>query len=523
MRYQFEDFVFDIARRELHRGPDVIAIAPQVFDLLEYLIRNRDRVVSKDDLIDAIWQGRVVSDAALTTRLNAARSAIGDSGEAQRLIKTLPRKGFRFVAPVREPQMSAGATIAEMPVEPPKSTLALPDKPSIAVLAFANLSSDPEQEYFADGVVEDITMALSLFRWLFVIDRNSSFTYKGRVVDVKQVGRELGVRYVLEGSVRKAGHRIRIAGQLIDAGTGAHLWADHFEGPVEDKFDLQDHLTSSVVGAIAPKLQHEEIKRARRKPTESLDAYDYYLRGLAKARWSKNANSEALELFYKAIELDPHLACAYGMAAWCYVRRKALGWIEDEADESAEATRLARKAVDLGADDPFALCMGAYALALIAREFDDAAAFMDRALATNSNLARAWMLSAWLRVWRGEPDLALEHSAHAMRLSPLDPSMYYTTQGAMAYAHFLASRYELAASCAESAMRDNPNFLLTICISAASNALAGKREAAQRAISQALECNPNLRSSNLRDLASFRRPEDLAIFARGLCEAGLPE
>jgi TolB-like protein len=391
------------------------------------------------------------------------------------------------------------------------------------VLPFVNLSSDPEQEYFADGVVEDITMALSLFRWLFVIARNSSFTYKGRVVDVKQVGRELGVRYVLEGSVRKAGGRIRISGQLIDAETGAHLWADHFEGPIEDIFDLQDHLTSSVVGAIAPKLQLEEIKRARRKTTESLDAYDYYLRGLAKSRGSRNSNSEALQLFNKAIELDPRLACAYGMAAWCYVRRKALGWISDQAGESAEGVRLARTAVNLGADDSFALGMGAYALAFLAREFDNAAAFMDRALAVNPNLARAWMLSAWLRVWRGEPDLALEHCAHATRLSPLDPSMYYATQGAMAYAHLLANRYDMAASCAESAMRDNPAFLLSICISAASNALAGRRETAQRATLQALERNPDLRTSNLGDLATFRRPEDLALFARGLREAGLRE
>ena len=217
------------------------------------------------------------------------------------------------------------------------------------MLPFQNLSPDPEQEYFADGVVEDITMALSLFRWLFVIARNSSFTYKGRAVDVKQIGRELGVRYVLEGSVRKAGNRIRIAGQLIDAETGAHLWADRFDGALEDMFDLQDHVTSSVVGAIAPKLQREEIKRARRKPTENLDAYDYYLRGLASAsRWTKDANAEALQLFCKAIELDPGLACAYGMAAWCYVRRKALGWMSERVQESAEAVRMARKAVHLG-------------------------------------------------------------------------------------------------------------------------------------------------------------------------------
>ncbi len=262
MRYLFEDYAFDTDRRELHRGADVVSVAPQVFDLLDYLIRNRERVVSKDELINAIWNGRIVSEAALTTRLNVARSAIGDSGEQQRLVKTLPRKGFRFVGQVRESRGRTGAVIDDHPAEPPKPALALPDKPSIAVLPFQNLSADAEQEYFADGVVEDITMALSRFHWLFVIARNSSFTYKGRAVDVKQVGRELGVRYVLEGSVRKAGNRIRIAGQLIDAETGAHLWADRFEGALEDMFDLQDHVTSSVVGAIAPKLQREEIRRA---------------------------------------------------------------------------------------------------------------------------------------------------------------------------------------------------------------------------------------------------------------------
>ena len=273
MRYLFEEYAFDTDRRELHRGADLVSVAPQVFDLLDYLIRNRERVVSKDDLINAIWNGRVVTEAALTTRLNVARSAIGDSGEQQRLVKTLPRKGFRFVGQVRESRGRTGAVIDDHPAEPPKPALALPDKPSIAVLPFQNLSADPEQEYFADGVVEDITMALSRFHWLFVIARNSSFTYKGRAIDVKQVGRELGVRYVLEGSVGKTGNRIRIAGQLIDAQTGALLWADRFEGALEDMFDLQDHVTASVVSAITPKVQVEEIKRATRKPTENLGAY----------------------------------------------------------------------------------------------------------------------------------------------------------------------------------------------------------------------------------------------------------
>jgi TolB-like protein len=523
LRYLFEEYAFDTDRRELHRGTDVVAITPQAFDLLDYLIRNRERVVSKDDLIEAIWNGRSVSDAALTTRLNVARGAIGDSGGEQRLIRTLPRKGFRFVGAVREERAPASAVTADLPMEPRKPALSLPDKPSIAVLPFQNLSADPEQEYFADGVVEDITMALSLFRWLFVIARNSSFTYKGRPVDIKQVGRELAVRYVLEGSVRKAGNRVRIAGQLIDAETGAHLWADRFDGALEDIFDLQDRVTSSVVGAIAPMLQREEIRRARRKPTGNLDAYDYYLRGLARVRrWTQEANSEALQLFGKAIQLDPGLACAYGMAGWCYLQRRARRWMKDDVKESAEATRLARKAVHLGADDPVALCMGAYVLAFVAREFDDAMAFVDRGLAINPNLAQAWNLSAWVRVFRGEPDLALDHAARAIRLSPLDPSMS-GAHGAAAYAHFLAGRYDMASSCAEKAMRGNPDFLLAICLFAASHALAGRLEPARKGLALAREHNPELCTSNLGDLAPFRRAEDRALFAKGLREAGLPE
>jgi adenylate cyclase len=221
LRYLFENFAFDTDRRELHRGPDVVSIAPQVFDLLEYLIRSRERVVSKDDLINAVWSGRIVSDAALTTRLNAARSAIGDSGEEQRLIKTLPRKGFRFIGQVQESREVANSNPGEVA---PESAPALPDRPSIAVLPFENMSGDPEQEYFADGMVEEITTALSRFKRMFVIARNSSFTFKGKTVDIKEVGHRLGVRYVLEGSVRKASGKVRITGQLIDAVTGTHIW-----------------------------------------------------------------------------------------------------------------------------------------------------------------------------------------------------------------------------------------------------------------------------------------------------------
>src|SRR5262245_56685022 len=272
-----------------------------------------------------------------------------------------------------------------------KPALALPDKPSIAVLPFTNMSGDPEQEYFADGMVEDITTGLSRFRWLFVIARNSSFTYKGRAVDVKLVGRELGVRYLLEGSVRKSANRIRIAGQLIEASSGKHLWAERFEGAIEDVFELQDQVTARVVWAIAPRLQQAEIERARRKPTDSLDAYDLLLRGWANAhKWTREGNEEALRLFYKAIELDPDFSAAYAAAADCFSRRKGSGWVIDQEQEVAEARRLARRAVQLGKDDASVLGLAGHALAYVSKELDDGAAFLDRALLVNPNLAWGW-------------------------------------------------------------------------------------------------------------------------------------
>lgn len=279
---------------------------PQVFDLLVYLVENRERVVSRDNLIDAVWDGRVVSESTLASHINAVRRAVGDSGAEQRLIRTIARKGFRFVGEVREAQAPDATTFSESGIltvdEAVAPALTLPDKPSFAALPFLNLSRDPEQDYFIDGVVEDIISALSRIRWLFVIARNSSFTYKGRAVDVKQVGRNLGVRYVLEGSMRKAANRVRITGQLVDATTGAHIWAERFEGTLDDIFELQDQISASIVGIIARQLERVEIERAKRKPTGSLDAYDYYLRGRATLnRGTREAIAEGLPLFYKAI------------------------------------------------------------------------------------------------------------------------------------------------------------------------------------------------------------------------------
>ena len=528
MPFVFGDCVLDPDRRELSRGSEVdcdwtaslrSAALPGA--------RTASASSARTSLLDAVWGGRIVSESTLTSHINAVRKAIGDSGQEQRLIRTVARKGFRFVGDVKEAPSSDGTASSNAEAatsdEASAQALALPDRPSIAVLPFLNLSGDPEQDYFADGVVEDIITALSRIRWLFVIARNSSFTYKGRAVDVKQVGRELGVRYVLEGSVRKAANRVRITGQLIDATTGAHLWADRFEGTLDDIFELQDQVAASVVGAIAPQLERAEIERAKRKPTESLDAYDYYLRGMANFhQGTREAIDEALPLFNKAIELDPDFASAYAMAAWCHFWRKVNGWMTDRPREIAEGTRLARRAVELGKDDAVALTRSGHALAHLVGDLDGGIALVDRALVLDPNLAAAWFLGGFLRIWRGEPDDAIEHFARAMRLSPLDPEMY-RMQAGMAVAHLFAGRFDVASSWAEKAYRELPSFLMVVGIIAASHALAGRADEARRAMNHLRQLDPTLRISNLADWLPLHRPEDLATFADGLRRAGLPE
>jgi len=525
VRYLFEDYALDPDRRELTRHAEAVAIGPKAFDLLLYLIQNREHVVSKDDLLEAVWSGRIIAESTLTSHINTVRTAIGDSGEEQRLVRTITRKGFRFVGEIKEASADR-ASPRSGPAKsegPPVPALTLPNIPSIAALPFLNLGGDMEQEYFIDGVVEDIITALSRIRWLFVIARNSSFTYKGHAVDVKQVGRELGVRYVLEGSVRKAAHRVRITGQLIDATTGAHLWAERFESALDDIFELQDQITEAVVGAIAPQLERAEIERAKRKPTESLDAYDHYLRGMANFhQGTREAINEALPLFYKAIQLDPDFASAYGMAAWCHFWRKVNDWMTDRSKEIAEGTRLARRAVELGRDDAVALARGGTVLHHFVGDFDGSIVLLDRALVLNPNLASAWFLGGFLRVWGGESDGAIERLARAMRLSPLDPEMY-RMQAGMALAHLFAGRFDAASSWAEKAFRHLPSFLLVVSIIAASHALAGRPDEAQRAMNHLRQLDPTLRVSKLADWLPFHRPEDLTTFADGLRRAGLPE
>jgi adenylate cyclase len=413
-----------------------------------------------------------------------------------------------------------------MPVEPPTETalpLALPGKPSIAVLPFENMSGDPEQEYFGDGMVEDIITGLSRSKSLFVIARTSSFTYKGKAVDIKQVGRELGVRYVLEGSVRKAGNRVRITGQLIDAATGAHLWADRFDSQIEDIFDLQDRVTSSVIGAISPLLERAEISRAQRKPTGSLQAYDYYLRALACSyKFTREATVEMLKLSRIANTIDPEFALSYALGALSFAQRKGFGWCTDAGQERVESERLARRAIELDKDDPSVLAMAGQVFTFVVGEVEEGAALLSRAIDLDPNLVSARHWSGWAHIWLGDVDAAIDQFQTALRLSPLDPRIHNALTG-LAFAHFFAGRNEEALSWATAAIRRQPNFVAGQRIMMACHAMSGRVKEARQACVLALQLDPTQRISGIKDRAPFRRAEDIERFAQAFRIAGMPE
>jgi TolB-like protein len=510
----FGRFRLDLGRRKLLRDGAPVQLGGRAMDILCVLAAAKGNVVTKDELLERVWPGLVVAESNIQVHISALRKALNEGKDGLSYVVTASGRGYRFVGQLAAAEDGSTALQQGLPV---------PDRPSIAVLPFANLSGDPEQEYFADGIVEEIITALSRIRWLFVIARNSSFTFKGRAVDVKQVGRELGVRYVLEGSVRKAANRVRISGQLIDAATGLHLWADRFDGQLDDIFDLQDQVTANVVGALAPKLQQAEIQRVRHKPTEILDAYDYFLRGMASLyRWTREGNNEALALFYKAIELDSDFATAHGMAASCYGWRQFNGWTTDRPKELAESIRLVERVTESGKDDAVALSFGGLALGYVVGDLKGSAALIDKALVLNPNLAAAWHASGWVRAFLRDTDLALEHVARAMRLSPLDPLMF-SMHLVAGLTHFVARRYAEAAICADKAFREQPNFLPAIRLMAACNALCGRLEEARKAIARGRELDPGLRISNLKDRIGPFHPEVFTRYVEALRLAGLPE
>ena len=403
-----------------------------------------------------------------------------------------------------------------------KALLPLPDKPSIAVLPFQNMTGDAEQDYFVDGVVEEIITAISRLPWLFVIARNSSFTYKGRAVDVKQVARELGVRYVLEGSVRKGGNKVRITGQLIDAASGAHIWADRFDGALDDIFELQDQVASGVVGAIEPKLRSAEIERAIRKPTENLGAYDLYLRALAQFwKWTPDGWSEAVDLLRRALDIDPSYATAAGLFAWCRVVEQTRRLVS--AQERDEASRFARLAVEKGNEDPDALWMGGWGMLMLAGEHAAGMSAMERSLALNPNSALASCFFGWAQSYRHQSQRAIEALERARRLSPLDPQPW-VFYGGLAHAHFAAGRWGEAIEWADRALHAQPRMTAVVGVKAAACSHLGRAEEARAYVSRYLELRPG---STIGNVGGYVRtavsPEFRAAYTDGLRKAGMPE
>jgi TolB-like protein len=514
LRYLFEGYALDTDRRELRRGSEAVPIAPQEFDLLNYLIRNREHVVSKDEIIQAIWKGRAISDTALTTRLNAVRTAIGDSGETQRLVKTLPRRGFRFVGEIKE-QNESSMDAASSGVVPQQHFPALPEKPSIAILPFANLSSDPEQDYFADGTVDDIITALSRFKSVFVIARNSSFTYKGRAVDLKQVGRELGVRYVLEGSVRKAAAKVRITCQLIDATTGMHLWADRYEGELGDVFALQDEITVKVISAIQPKLLEVEIDLAARRPNNP-SAYDYYLRANPHYyTMTPQGVAEAIRLLDRALEIDPRYGAAASLAILCHTLNLLLRFTTDPQWDVKEAMRLSQLVLSIDENDPETLACVGWAKAFIFGDAATAEEMVDQAVTLNPNSAFAWSYRGIVYLYAGKSEEALLSHEQYMRLSPLDP-MLFGIIATMGVAYLGLGRFDEAVAAARKSIGKHPTFIPAHLCLASALAHLGKKEEADEAARRILELQPDFRIAS-------RRGHWPTLYIEGMQKAGLPE
>jgi TolB-like protein len=520
VEFRFSDHTLDVERRELRRGADPIAVEPQVFDLLVYLLGNRERVVSKDDLIAAVWLGRIVSESTLTSRINAVRKAIGDSGEEQRLIRTIARKGFRFVGEVQAQTVRAAAHATPgVGAETSRPALPLPDRPAIAVLPFTNMTDDAAQDYFSDGISEDIITALSKLRWFFVIARNSSFIYKGKAVHLKQIGDELGVGYVVEGSVRKVGERVRITAQLNDVATGSHLWAERYDRDLADVFAVQDEITEAIVAAIEPQLYAAENFRARRKPPDSMDAWDLVMRALSHYwRVTRQDNVVAQALLEKATALDPNYGQAFGVLATSHTFSAHMGW-EDWAVALPIAERAAATAIAADSEDPWAhLALGS--VHLFARRFDDSLAEFAAALRLNPNFSLAQGYHGLALAYCGRPEEAARAAQRALRLSPRDPlAPIYC--GIAAYSHYVGRNYEEAMRLAREGIRQRGDFVGAHRVLTAAAGMAGQVETARAALQDLRRTQPNVSLRWIADQMPIRHDAEREHYLEGFRRAGL--
>ena len=484
-----------------------------MFDLLVFLIRNRDRVVTKDDLLSAVWSGRSISDSTMTSRINSARTAIGDTGGEQRLVRTIPRKGFRFVGEVVEEHRDTGGSR-------PTDLQKLPDKPSIAVLPFANMSGDPEQDYFSDGITEEIISALSRLRWIFVIARNSTFVYKGRAQDVRHVGRELGVRYILEGSVRKSGQRVRVTSQLLDAAAGRHIWSERYDRDLTDIFALQDEITASVIGAIEPKLVAAEGQRAQFRHAHELDAWDEVARALVHFwRLTSSDSAAAIAVLRRAVEKYPDYAPAHSMLACALLISSYVGWTSPGSERDF-AAMLAYRAVALDDSDPWAH-LGLGIVALMGRVPEEAIRYFKAALDLNPNFSTAVGFVGFTLALDGRASEALREFERAMQISPRDPFNSLFLAGT-AVAHYLDGRFGEAAEWARQAVQLRPEYVGGYRILSASLAQDGQSDAAAEAVVRLRQLMPGI-SVTLARLSLPYTARTVDRFVEGLRKAGPPE
>jgi TolB-like protein len=518
VKFIFTNHVLDTERRELRRGSRPIAVEPQVFDVLVHLVRNCDHVVSKDDLIASVWGGRIVSDSTLTSRINAARKAVGDSGEEQKLIRTIARKGLRFVGAVQTQVDGAGAAAPDMRKHA-RPALPLPDRPAIAVLPFTNMTGDPGQEYFSDGISEDIITALSKLRWFFVVARNSSFIYKGKAVHLKQIAEELGVGYVVEGSVRRDGGRVRITAQLNDAATGSHLWADRYDRELADVFAVQDEITEAIVAAIEPQLYAAENFRASRKPPDSMDAWDLVMRAMSHHwRVTRQDNVVAQALLEKAVAIDPNYGRALGVLATCHSFGAHMGW-EDIATVAPIAERSALAAIAVDREDPWAhLALGG--VHLFVQRFDDSLAAMETALRLNPSFSLAQGYYGLVLTYCGRWEEGALAAERALRLSPRDPfsAIYYGIAG---YAQYVGRNYDEAIRLARQGIRQLADFVGAHRVLTAAAGMAGQDDTAKAALRELRRVQPNISLAWIAGHMPIKQEAEREHYLEGFRRAGL--
>lgn len=520
MLYHFGPFDLDTTRREFRRDGSLVALEPQVFDVLVVLIEARNRVVSRDELLDVVWRGRIVSEATLGSRINAARTAVGDTGAEQRMIRTLPRRGVRFVGEVR--------AMADAPPESVPSPEQMPAwrgsrQPAVAVLPFADLVGGPGQDYFADGIAEEIIAALSRSSGLSVIARNSSFSYKGRAVDVRQVGRELGVGYLLEGSVRRGAGRLRIMSQLVDATSGACLWSDRFDGDAHEVFALQEQVARGVAAAIEPALQLAEIGRLRRDQPIELDAYDHLLRANARlGEFTPSSLAAALEHLDAALAIAPGDASALATSAYVRAQCHFQGWaLQDEADWRAAAST-AWRAVELAPDDAQVLWMAAFAVwSFDADGRERARDLFRRSLTLNPNAAMALTLAGWIETMCGNVIEGRALVEQARHLNPRDPRGWLMS-GVMALAAMIDGDDREAVRWAEVALAQNRRFAVALRVLAVALVRLDRLDRAQQVVRELLVVEPQLTISSFLGRIPMPLEHMARAYSDALGAAGLP-